>query len=530
MLLGNNLIDQIASAAAWAWSTSLIVLPIMVLLLLLGRWRSFPASWRLALAAVVGIRLLLPMVPSVSWHPWQSAKSNIEGESIELASISSASVGAWIHGASLDPPETIMIAATVAWSSLLSVIWLSGAIVTSVWAVGSHLRLRSLIQRQARPASEAVRSTLTWSRQRMGVRQALPISQITGLPTMAIWGWLAPRLLVPHDATERYTQAELRGMLLHELVHLRRRDGMWIWLALAACAMHWFNPLVWLCLRRYLADRELECDREALKLLPETERLTYGHALLKTFAGQRAWPLATCTPFSRPLPNHELHYRITMIAQPLNSRWGRLAALLTVPVLAIGTLTTAADEDGKKPTREEGRREGDGDGARKTGPRDGEARTEGARDGDVKRTGPRDGEGARKVGARDGEGMKRGEVDGEGRKSAEREDGARKSAESEGGERLREGGERASTKASTATVTAQQLIIAVNADGNVVNSQGEVIDIKMVRGRMKDIAENNPGQSVILRAASDTPHAKILNVLDALKDVGLKDVTMEQAP
>jgi biopolymer transport protein ExbD len=74
------------------------------------------------------------------------------------------------------------------------------------------------------------------------------------------------------------------------------------------------------------------------------------------------------------------------------------------------------------------------------------------------------------------------------------------------------------------------LIIAVNADGNVVNSHGEVIDIKMVRGRMKDIAETHPGQSVILRAASDTPHAKIMNVLDALKDVGLKDVKMEQAP
>jgi len=536
MLLGNNLIDPIASAAAWAWSSSLFVLPIMVLLLLLGRWRSFPASWRLALAAVVGIRLLLPMVPSVSWHPWQSAKSNIEGESIELASISSASVGAWIHGASLDPPETIMIAAPVAWSSLLSAIWLSGTIVTSVWAVGSHLRLRSLIQQQARPASEAVRSTLTWSRQRMGVRQALPISQITGLPTMAIWGWLAPRLLVPHDATERYTQAELRGMLLHELVHLRRRDGMWIWLALAACAMHWFNPLVWLCLRRYLADRELECDREALKLLPETERLTYGHALLKTLAGQRAWPLATCTPFSRPLPNHELHYRITMIAQPLNSRWGRFAALLTVPVLAIGTLTTAADEDGKKPTREEGRREGDGDGdgSRKTGPRDGEGT----------RTEPRDGE-TRKDGARDGEAMKRRESDGtergarggdgEGRKSAERDGGARKSAESEGAfrkyaesesdERRRDGGRRASQ--TRVAAIGEQMVITVNAEGNVVNSKGEVIDIKMVRGRMKNIADSNPDQSVILRAAADTPYAKVLNVLDALKDSGLKDVKME---
>jgi len=69
-----------------------------------------------------------------------------------------------------------------------------------------------------------------------------------------------------------------------------------------ACALHWFNPLVWLCLRRYLADRELECDRTALNLLPEPDRITYGHALLKTLAGSRAWSFATCAPFSETNP------------------------------------------------------------------------------------------------------------------------------------------------------------------------------------------------------------------------------------
>ena len=115
----------------------------------------------------------------------------------------------------------------------------------------------------------------------MGLYGPVSVLQVTGLPTMALWGWLTPRVLVPHDVTERYSQAEMRGMLLHELAHLRRRDGLWIWLGLAVCALHWFNPLAWLCLRRYLADRELECDRTALDHLSEPDRLTYGHALLK---------------------------------------------------------------------------------------------------------------------------------------------------------------------------------------------------------------------------------------------------------
>jgi len=542
MHLESNLFNWITSAAAWAWSTSLTVLPIMALLLLLGRWRSFPASWRLILAAVVALRLLLPMVPGVAWHPWQSGKAEVE-------MVSSTEIAVGSQQALIEKPVTTAVAAPIAWPSILAVVWFSGVILIAAWAVGSHLRLRSLIQKQARPASEAVCSTLMWSRQRMGVRQSLPILQITGLPTMAVWGWLSPRLLVPHDAAERYTPAEMRGMLLHELAHLRRRDGLWIWLGLVACALHWFNPLVWLCLRRYLADRELECDRAALNLLPEPDRITYGHALLKTLAGDRAWSFATCAPFSRQHPNHELKHRITMIAQPLNSRWGRFAALLTVPVLALGTLTTAADEEGKKPAREEGQRDGeegakrgprDGEGERKKGPRDGETRKQGPRDGEGSRSGPREGDGMKKEGAReddsarrgaregDGDGAKRGPRESDGRRSAEGDGGARKSAEGDGGARMGEGD--GSTRTAAPAAGGQQMVITVNAEGNVVNSAGEVIEINRVRGKMKDIAAQNPGQSVILRAAADTPYAKVMNVVDALKDSGLKNVQLEQAP
>ncbi len=524
-----HLIDLIVSCSGWAWHTTLIMLPVMALLLLLGRWRSFPARWRLVLAGVVAVRLLLPMVPAVAWHPWSKAKA------AQVVTIEAAFEAPEVAQTLVFIPESASgcatAAAPIAWSSMLAVVWLSGVMLTGAWVLASHLRLRALIQTQARPASEEVRSTLTWSRKRMGLNGQVSVLQVTGLPTMALWGWLTPRVLVPHDVTERYSQAEMRGMLLHELAHLRRRDGLWIWLGLAVCALHWFNPLAWLCLRRYLADRELECDRAALDHLPEPDRLTYGHALLKTLAGNTGWSFATCTPFARSTATNELKHRITMIAQPLNSRWGRAAALLTVPLLALGTLTTAADEEGKKPATEEGKasaeREGgarksaerDGEGTKKTGARDGEGGKTGPRDGEKPKTGARDGEGGTKTGARDGEGTKTGVRDGEGKKSAERE----------GGGKMREGGEGKGAAAPATAASSQAMVIQVNGEGNVVNSKGEVIPINQVRGKMKDIADANPNQSITLRAAADTPYAKVLNVLDALKDSGLKDVKMEQA-
>ena len=52
----------------------------------------------------------------------------------------------------------------------------------------------------------------------------------------------------------------------------RRNDVLWSWFGLAACSLHWFNPLVWLTLRRFHSDRELDCDRIALGKLTAPQR------------------------------------------------------------------------------------------------------------------------------------------------------------------------------------------------------------------------------------------------------------------
>jgi beta-lactamase regulating signal transducer with metallopeptidase domain len=500
-----NLNDLIISCMEWAWHTTLMVLPVMALLLLLGRWHSFPARGRLLLAGLIALRLLLPVVPALPWHPWSMDSAP------PVAAISEAfehsKVAKTVASTYSSAPVKALPEASLPWSSILALVWLSGVLVTSAWVLGSHLRVRALLQKQAQPASEAVRSTLAWSCKRMGLYGEVSVLQIRGLSTMALWGWITPRVLVPHDVTERYSQIEIRGMLLHELSHLRRRDGLWIWLGLAACALHWFNPLAWLCLRRYLADRELECDREALDLLPEMDRRTYGQALLKTLCSPSNYPLTTCAPFSRSTTNPELKQRILMIAQPTTTRWGRLAALLTMPVLALTTLTTSADEKGKGAAEEGKAKTGarDGEGTR-TGPRDGEARKAGARDGETKKTGARDGEGTR-TGAREGEGRKSSE--GEGRKGTE-------------GGRMSEG-------PSTTTSTGESLVIQVDAEGNVVNSKGDVIAINQVRGRMNELAKQNPTQKVIVRSDPATPEEKVNAVRDALRDVGWKSVTLETA-
>lgn len=51
-----------------------------------------------------------------------------------------------------------------------------------------------------------------------------------------------------------------RAVLLHECAHVARRDVLYGLVASVACALHWFNPLVWYAARRMRLESECACD------------------------------------------------------------------------------------------------------------------------------------------------------------------------------------------------------------------------------------------------------------------------------
>lgn len=73
------------------------------------------------------------------------------------------------------------------------------------------------------------------------------------------WGFLSPVILLPKSA-RTWPRARLQAVLLHELAHVRRRDGAMQMLALFACAIYWFNPLMWIGARALRREAEIAAD------------------------------------------------------------------------------------------------------------------------------------------------------------------------------------------------------------------------------------------------------------------------------
>jgi beta-lactamase regulating signal transducer with metallopeptidase domain len=480
-----KIMTLLQDGAAWAWHTSLIMAVPGMILLAFGVWRGFPSRWRMFFAAALLLRLLLPWVPELPGHPGVSLEKVIAGD-VSKAYPATSNIASMEEDETMAPMVVHVVPdeRRVSWQFVAAGIWALGVATAGVWLCGSHWLIRRWVSRNALAPDRQTVSLFRWSCERMGLQRRVGLVAMPGLATAAVSGWLKPIVLVPANLRQTHTEDEIRGILLHELAHVRRSDVLWSWLGLAACALHWFNPLAWLALRRFHADRELDCDRMALAKLTEPQRKAYAPALFKALECRVPGSSPALIPFFRR--RHEIHTRILSIMKPAKSVIASLAALLLIPALAVLTLTKAgADTEGTS-------KEGDGEQV-KTGPRDGETKREGARDGESRKEGPRDGE-TRKEGPRDGEGARKGPREGESNKKVSE-----------------------ALKASKG----EAITLDVKGRGETVTVNGQTIAINALRGYFSE----HRTSSVVVRADDEALFKAVHEVLDAARDNGIWNIS-----
>ena len=150
------------------------------------------------------------------------------------------------------------------------------------------------------------------------------------ISTPAVTGLFRPTLLLPHEG---YDLNELRYILRHELCHLKRRDMLLKLVLLAANAMHWFDPVVYLMLRQADEDIELACDSAATDGLDRAERAAYSRTLLAAVQSHvRALPATTC--FGGTV--ERLKRRITNVLGAQKKRGLGVVALVLALTLTAG--------------------------------------------------------------------------------------------------------------------------------------------------------------------------------------------------
>ncbi|MFK5924974.1 MAG: M56 family metallopeptidase [Verrucomicrobiota bacterium] len=118
--------------------------------------------------------------------------------------------------------------------------------------------------------------------QMMGLQKIPGIRVKVGLLSPVVAGVFRPVILVP-AATKNWGQQTRKMVILHEMGHMKRKD---LWLRLAAdvaCALHWYNPLVWWLRVKLLVQCEYACD--AAVVAAGADRRSYISALCDVVEG-----------------------------------------------------------------------------------------------------------------------------------------------------------------------------------------------------------------------------------------------------
>jgi beta-lactamase regulating signal transducer with metallopeptidase domain len=146
----------------------------------------------------------------------------------------------------------------------LGVLWAGGVGVLAVRFAAAMATLVRLCRRSTPFAGGSF--DLSDIGERVGLRRPprLRVSTADEPTAPVTWGFIHPVVLLPRGA-DRWRPQRLQAVLLHEFGHVRRRDSMTQALALATCALHWFNPLFWYCARRMQLEAEIACDDVVLQ-------------------------------------------------------------------------------------------------------------------------------------------------------------------------------------------------------------------------------------------------------------------------
>ena len=161
----------------------------------------------------------------------------------------------------------------------LTLIWLTGCLFLVVRWARPNLRLARAVRTSRRTGSGREKATLRRVRSWLALNREVEVVVSAQFTEVGLWGIRKPVILLPEGAASRLSENELAAVLMHELVHLERRDNLVVLLQRVLTSLLWFYPLTWLIDRKLLEERERACDEEVLRLRQAPE--TYASGILK---------------------------------------------------------------------------------------------------------------------------------------------------------------------------------------------------------------------------------------------------------
>jgi beta-lactamase regulating signal transducer with metallopeptidase domain len=289
ILKGNDMTSFIETLNHWGdhflnfawpmlWQSSLLIAIIFVLDFALRR--KIRAAIRYAFWLMVLVKLLLPpslaLPTSFAWWLLPSPQSPAKPQTTAYVVTYGDQLAPTFPLQPRPAPAPIQPKISFAAWTLAA----SGAVSAGLlaWLMIRWLQINQKVRR-AKP-SEKLIPILDEARRSTRLRPGIRLKLTEDSMSPAVCGLFRPVILLPQSLVEKLSAGQLRAVLLHEAIHLRRGD---VWANCAQALLqifYWWHPLLWLANARIRRVREEAVD-DAVMLALRDDAEIYAPTLLE---------------------------------------------------------------------------------------------------------------------------------------------------------------------------------------------------------------------------------------------------------
>jgi TonB family protein len=222
---------------------------------------------------------------------------------------------------------------------LLTFIWLLGMVV---W-LARWLMLRWGIARVIAAESEVTvgraAEALHRAKTRLSLDRGIPLIESSQVQEPGVWRIWRPIVVFPRGLSGKLSVEELEAVMIHELIHVSRRDNLLGTLQMLICCLFWFHPFVWLIDRKLLAEREMICDENVIRYIGKPD--IYVSGLWKVAQFGLGWKFAGGSGAAGSNLKRRIEFMLDVKGYKKLSIIGRVVTGSTVAALLVIVLALA---------------------------------------------------------------------------------------------------------------------------------------------------------------------------------------------
>ena len=276
---------------------------------------------RIVWLLIIPLSLLLPFCVPGSFDPlaWFGTK----GQSGQMIIVPEGMTARVIDA----EKDTHVAARMVQWILL---VYFIGMLVCFVFYAVSYIKLATILwKNKHNRKADAFENLLTECRKLAGVRRKVFL--LIHTQEMAPFSWM--RYIV---VSEKDMREDGKDILIHELSHVRKGHSLDLILTDLFILFQWFNPAAWLLKQSIQQVHEFQADDAVLKAGINAKQ--YQLLLIKKAVGTRRYSMVNSFNHSK------LKKRITMMWKKKSSKWAFAKCLYALPLAFIAVTAFATPE------------------------------------------------------------------------------------------------------------------------------------------------------------------------------------------